>query len=125
MKILGIDGLSEERLRLEIDRGARFVHYEYCISVIFMTFKRPTDIYYIPSGVSGKAWLFTAVSFFFGWWGVPWGPIYTISAIYNNLRGGHDVTADVLEQMTPRTDLDHDPESQIAAAERQLEAISP
>jgi hypothetical protein len=30
-----------------------------------------------------------------GWWGIPWGPTFTIGALYNNLRGGKDVTAEV------------------------------
>jgi len=23
-----------------------------------------------------------------GWWGIPWGPIYTVQVLLNNLRGG-------------------------------------
>ena len=35
-----------------------------------------------------------------GWWGIPWGPIWTISTIVTNLRGGRDVTNDVVRSMT-------------------------
>lgn len=32
-----------------------------------------------------------------GWWGVPWGPIFTLMALFRNFRGGHKVTvAEVL-----------------------------
>src|SRR5262249_55864341 len=31
---------------------------------------------------------FTLCSLLFGWWGVPWGPIFTISSVVSNLRGG-------------------------------------
>jgi hypothetical protein len=27
-----------------------------------------------------------------GWWGIPWGPIYTVQSLWVNLRGRHDVT---------------------------------
>jgi ATP-dependent phosphoenolpyruvate carboxykinase len=32
-----------------------------------------------------------------GWWGIPWGPIYTIAAVVTNIRGGKDVTAEILQ----------------------------
>jgi len=34
-----------------------------------------------------------------GWWGIPWGPIWTISTIVTNLRGGRDVTNEVVRSM--------------------------
>jgi len=40
-----------------------------------------------------------------GWWGIPWGPIFSIAALTRNAQGGHDVTSLVLEQIgatTPR-----------------------
>ena len=33
MKILGIEGMSPDRLRFEIQRGAKLVCYRYCISI--------------------------------------------------------------------------------------------
>jgi len=24
-----------------------------------------------------------------GWWGIPWGPIYTIASLVRNARGGY------------------------------------
>lgn len=32
------------------------------------------------------------ITFVFGWWGLPWGPLWTIKAITNNLRGKPEVT---------------------------------
>ena len=40
---------------------------------------------------------YTLLSLVAGWWGIPWGPIFTIGALYNNLKGGKDVT---IKQMT-------------------------
>ena len=46
-----------------------------------------------------KGFLFTAVSFFLGWWGCPLGaPIYS-RALRTNLKGGKDVTNEVMDVM--------------------------
>jgi len=99
MKIVGIDGLDGEQLEKELSRGAKFVVYEYCISVIVMTFKRSSSIYFIRGGESafGKGIGFTLISLFLGWWGIPWGPIYTIGSIATNCSGGKDLTEEVLD----------------------------
>ena len=99
MNIHGIAGLSEEEIRLELDRGARFVVFEYCISIVVMTFKRPSDIFFIRAGESAvaRSLPYILISLLFGWWGIPWGPIYTIWALVTDLSGGKDVTADLLK----------------------------
>jgi hypothetical protein len=33
------------------------------------------------------------VSLLLGWWGVPWGLIYTPLTLWSNLSGGREVTA--------------------------------
>ena len=98
MKIVGTEGMSNEAIRVELDRGARFVIYQYCISVVFMTFKRPSDIHFVRAGEGGvgKGLKFTLLSFVLGWWGIPWGPIYTIQSIWTNSRGGRDVTRQIV-----------------------------
>jgi hypothetical protein len=98
MKIAGIGSMSVEQLNQAIDQGGKFVIYEYCISVLIMTFKRPSDIQFIPAGSSRfkKGIGFTLTSLLLGWWGFPWGPIYTIGSLATNLRGGRDVTKEVL-----------------------------
>lgn len=103
MKIHGVDGLSPEIIRDEVNRGGRFVIYTYCVSVLIMTFKRPTDVYLVKAGRSAAAasWPYLLVSFLFGWWGFPWGPIYTVQSIYQNLCGGIDVTDDIMHQILP------------------------
>ena len=97
IKILGIEGLSQSEIDFELQRGAKFVLFQYCISVVVLTFKRPSDIYFIRSGESAamKGLSFTLLSLVAGWWGIPWGPIYTIQSIYNNLNGGKTVTQQV------------------------------
>jgi len=101
MKINGIEGLSGNELSMELANGAKFVIYQYCISIIVMTFKRPSDIYFIRAGESpvGRGILFSLVSLLFGWWGIPWGPIYTIQALAVNFGGGKDVTQQVVASL--------------------------
>ena len=72
--------------------------FEYCISLVIMTFKRPTAIYFLRSDerAIGKSYPFILISLLLGWWGIPWGPIYTITSLVTNLGGGRDVTADVM-----------------------------
>lgn len=77
--------------------GARFVIYQYCISIVFMTFRQSSDIHFIRPGESAirKGMGYTILSAVVGWWGIPWGPVYTIGALYKNLRGGMNVTNEV------------------------------
>jgi hypothetical protein len=98
MRIVGIEGMDGHQIAFEIERGGRFVIYQYCMSVVIMTFKRPSDIYFIPSGENAikKGLGFSVISLLLGWWGVPWGPIYTIGSFITNFRGGKDVTQEVI-----------------------------
>ena len=101
MKLRGIEGLSCQQIRAEIPRGARFVYFEYCISAILITFKRHSDVYYLRPGQRsiGKSLPFSLVSFLLGWWGIPWGPIHTVSSLVTNFGGGEEVTSHYLEAM--------------------------
>jgi hypothetical protein len=94
MRIEGATARSAEQVAAELTQGARFVAYQYCISVLILTFRRSSSIVYIPPGgrAVSKGMPFTVVSLLLGWWGIPWGPIYTIGSVYRNLRGGIDVT---------------------------------
>ncbi|HIP13615.1 MAG TPA: hypothetical protein EYG73_12980 [Arcobacter sp.] len=91
--------MSLEELNQELQNGGKFVMFEYCISILIMTFKRPTKIYFIKAGEGtfGKSFGFTLTSLVLGWWGFPWGPIYTIGSIFTNTTGGKDVTNEVVD----------------------------
>ncbi|SRR6266404_3253934 len=94
----GVAGLTPENLQLELQRGGKFVFYQYCISILVMTFKRSSGVYFIRGGKSTiKPGLgFTILSLVLGWWGIPWGPIWTISTTVTNCTGGRDVTPKVM-----------------------------
>ena len=96
-KIVGIDHMNPEELNFEVQRGGRFVIFYYCISVIILTFRRGSPIYFIKAGESSlsKGLPFTLLSLLLGWWGIPWGPIWTIQSVVVNFRGGKDLTAPI------------------------------
>lgn len=105
MKIKGIEGMSAHQINNELRDGGRFVIYQFCISIIVMTFKRSSNIYFIKSGESAfaKGLGYTLLSLVLGWWGIPWGPIYTIGAIVTNCRGGKDVTEETMSLIDRET----------------------
>ena len=100
-KIQGIEGLSQGELRHQIDLGGRFVYYKYTISALVITFRRGSDIYFVKPGesrlVKGLGW--TALTLLLGWWGIPWGPIFSIGSLWTNLHGGVDVTLQTMNSL--------------------------
>lgn len=101
MEVHGIDGLDREQIAAEVFEGAQFVQFQYCVSLILVTFKRSTDIYYIRPGQSVflKSLPFTLLTVLLGWWGIPWGPIYSCQALGTNLEGGIEVTSNCMSAM--------------------------
>ncbi|HWZ56111.1 MAG TPA: hypothetical protein VNZ63_08575 [Verrucomicrobiae bacterium] len=104
-KILGIEGLSPDQLRFELQRGGRFVVFQYCVSVLILSFKRSSPIYFVRSGENpaGKGIRYTLLTAVAGWWGIPWGPIFSVQTIYRNLSGGKDVTNEVTAALASPT----------------------
>ena len=104
-KIIGIDRMDAAELNFELQRGGKFVTYYYCISVIIMTFRRNSNIYFVREGESpiSKSLPWTLLSLVLGWWGIPWGPIWTIQSVAVNFRGGKDVTAAVVNALSSAT----------------------
>jgi hypothetical protein len=98
MKIIGVKELSDQVIQEELAKGAKLVRFHYCISALILTFRRSSEVYFIKKGESTffKALPYTAIALIFGWWGIPWGPIYTISSLITNINGGQDVTKDLL-----------------------------
>ena len=50
MKIQGIEGMSPDEIRFEVQRGAKFVFFYYAVSVLVMSFRRASPVYFIPAG---------------------------------------------------------------------------
>lgn len=91
----------DPNLARALDAGARFVVYPYCISLGIVSLRRASGVRMIAPGqgsiVGGLP--FALVSLVFGWWGIPWGPIWTVQTIWSVLQGGTDVTNEVVSRI--------------------------
>lgn len=108
MKIKNTEGLSVSQIRDLVQQGGKFVIFPYTISFLIMTLKRSSDIYFIrPDENTFKySYGYVLLNLIVGWWGIPWGPIYTIGALYNHITGGKDFTEAVLSEL-----IQNDPEA--------------
>jgi hypothetical protein len=94
---------TPHEILFEIDRGGRFVIYQYVISLVVVTFRRNSPIQFVPASESAalKSMQWTALTFLLGWWGFPFGFIYTPMVLYRNLKGGTDVTHAIRARLEP------------------------
>ncbi len=92
--------MSPRELDREIEAGGRFVVYTWCFSVIVMTFRRSSDVYFLRVDDSSlsQGWKYMLISFLFGWWGLPWGIIYTLQSLFSGISP-KNVTADVMNKL--------------------------
>jgi hypothetical protein len=58
------------------------------VSLVLLTTRTPIQGIFCSKCAKRVALQATIVSAFVGWWGVPWGPIWTISSIWRNAFGG-------------------------------------
>ncbi len=101
MQIKNTEGLSVSQMRDLVQQGGKFVVFPYTVSFLIMTLKRSSDIYFIrPDENTFKySYGFVLLNLIVGWWGFPWGPIYTIGALYNHITGGKDFTQVVMSEL--------------------------
>jgi hypothetical protein len=93
-EVIGLEGLTNEEVLWELRNGAKFVVYQYCVSLLIVTLYRSSEVHFIRSNESAvlRGMKYTLISLVLGWWGFPFGPIYTVAAIAINLSGGRNVT---------------------------------
>lgn len=101
MQIKNIDDLSVPQIRAIVDDGGKFVYFPYTISIGIATFKRSSSIYLIRSGENSfkHSYRYVLTNGILGWWGIPWGPVYTIGSVYHHMKGGKDVTDEIMSQL--------------------------
>lgn len=72
-----------------LDLDTEITQFQACFSFLIFTLKVPSRFYvngyHFTSIISLFYSLFTLI---FGWWGLPWGPIYTVQTIMSNIAGG-------------------------------------
>lgn len=90
--------MSGAEIQAAVAQGGRFLVFPYCVSVLVLTFKRSSPIFFVKAGESAfsKGMPYALISLLAGWWGIPWGPIWTLTTLATNLSGGKDVTREVL-----------------------------
>ena len=101
MSIVGLGEKTVGELVEEVNNGAKFVVYQYCISILIMSFKQPSSVHYVPPGQGrvGKGIPFTLLAMVLGPWGFPFGIIWTIESMIVNLGGGRDVTNEMMNSI--------------------------
>jgi hypothetical protein len=92
----------------EVQQGGRLVVFEYCVSFLVITLRRRSKPQLIRSGedAAARGRRYSRISLLCGWWGIPWGPIWTIGSLMTNLRGGRDVTEALLGVSPPNAKAD-------------------
>ena len=71
-------------------RPVRRVRFEYCISFLFFTVRHVSEEIELEAGRSVflASLPYNLITFFLGWWGVPWGLMVTPVILFRNLSGG-------------------------------------
>lgn len=63
--------------------------YQTTVSVVVFSMKEQTRFYVAGQESGALSGIFcTITSLVFGWWGIPWGPIWTVQSLLRNIRGG-------------------------------------
>jgi len=106
-----------------LDSTLRGSTFTYTISVILMTFRRGAGGIYCSSCRKKEGLKYTLLSAVFGWWGFPWGPIYTLQAIGRNSSGGiqdRELNAQILQAVAAELMERGDQAAAITALEESL-----
>ncbi len=95
------EGMDDHAVVVALQAGSRVVIYEMVCTAVTISFVSKQRLLVRP----GESWwrvagLATVLTGLFGWWG--FAILATPGALYRNLRGGTDVTADVLAELTRR-----------------------
>jgi hypothetical protein len=107
MRMPGKENPTLAEIEAALSSRGLLVVFEYCMSLVLVTLRRPISPYTLPLGIRGRlrGLPYPALSLLLGWWGVPWRFIYTPVVVVTNLCGGRDITAEVWAQL-PRW-VDH------------------
>lgn len=71
-----------------MDATIRLSLMYYTVSLLFTTHRRGASGLWCERCRSLQAAKWSTVSALAGWWGIPWGPIYTLHALFVNASGG-------------------------------------
>jgi hypothetical protein len=83
-----------------VDATLRLTLFTYVMSFVVVTTRRPAGGILCSSCRTKAAFKYGGLSALLGWWGFPWGPIYTMGALGRALKGGE-------QPQGPNADLLH------------------
>lgn len=80
--------------------------YEIVISYVIVTVRYPTRPVLVGASGSRSLRAFAiATTLLLGWWGIPWGPIWTVRSIARNARRSKRITVGELIEGAARSEL--------------------
>ncbi len=65
----------------------RYVIYRQVVSFLFATYRTGCQGVFCAKCGARRAYKTSGITWLLGWWGIPWGPIYSIHAIIRNMVG--------------------------------------
>ena len=77
----------------QVTAQPRYVVFRHVVSFLLGTVRSPVQGIFCAACARKKALKATAISAMAGWWGVPWGPVWTVVEGLKNAFGGAAVTA--------------------------------
>lgn len=72
----------------KVSAQPRYVIFLKAKSFLVFTVRSMTQGVFCSPCAEKKALQATAITWVFGWWGFPWGPIYSVQALWVNMLGG-------------------------------------
>jgi len=72
----------------EITAQPRYVIHRHVVSAVVVTWRSERNGVFCPNCGAKRACWASLKTWLLGWWGIPWGPIYSVQAIFSNLFGG-------------------------------------
>lgn len=98
-RFLNGESLMYEHSQISIE--TEFFYFETCFSIIFLTINfHSRPLFFEKENRLLVGLIYTVFATVFGWWGIPWGPIYTIKAIWTNVFGGKIIAiSDVIDDI--------------------------
>ncbi len=83
------------------DATLRFAAFPYVVSVVILTFRRAWGGLYCERCRIQETFKGKMITLFFGWWGIPFGPIYSLGVLFGQGDGKvpPDINASYLAQL--------------------------
>ncbi|CAM1356633.1 hypothetical protein [Tenacibaculum halocynthiae] len=102
LSLRNIENLSKDNVQERINKGYRFIIYPYCISLVISNINAVSPAFFLSPKDDRKkqGFIYNVISLIFGWWSIPYGPSDTINSVKTNLKGGIDITDDVMINLT-------------------------